>query len=177
MPSTYTLISSNVLSSSAASVTFSAIPSTYTDLVVRISARTDQASTTAYLTYKLNGGGTGLQSETYLGAGGGGTTPESGRTSNSNGGIGSGGFISLSGNSATANTFGSVEIYIPSYTASQNKPTGNFGVGETNATAIQMGITAGMWRNTAAVTTIAFSPSGSNFLTGSSFYLYGIKNS
>jgi hypothetical protein len=175
MPSTYTLISSNVLSSSAASVTFSAIPSTYTDLVVRISARTDQASTTAYLTYKLNGGGTGLQSETYLG--GTGSTTESGRTTNSNGGIGSQGFISLSGNSATANSFGSVEIYIPSYTASQNKPTGNFGVGESNIAAMQMGITAGLWRNTAAVTTIAFSPSGSNFLTGSSFYLYGIKNS
>ena len=44
MPSTYTLISSNVLASSAASVTFSAIPSTYTDLVVRASIRSDATS-------------------------------------------------------------------------------------------------------------------------------------
>ena len=40
---TYTLISSNVLSSSAASVTFSSIASTYTDLVLRVSARDDRA--------------------------------------------------------------------------------------------------------------------------------------
>ena len=174
MPSSRQLISSQVLTSSAATVTFSAIPGTFKDLVLRISARTDQNSTTAFLTYYLNAGGTGLQSESYLGAGG--STTETGRTSNSNGGIGSGGFISLSGNTSTSNTFGSAEIYIPSYTASRNKATGNVGMGETNATAIQMGITAGLWRNTAAVTTIALSPSGSNFLSGSSFYLYGLAN-
>jgi hypothetical protein len=175
MATTYKLISSNTLSSSVASVTFSSIPGTYTDLVLQISARGTNASVDSYITYYLNSGGTGLQSETYLG--GTGSTTESGRTTNSNGGIGSQGFISISGGSATSNTFGSVEIYIPSYTASQNKPTGNFGVSESNQTAVQMGITAGLWRNTAAVTSIVLSAGSGNFASGSSFYLYGIKNS
>ena len=39
MPSTYTLIKGETLTSSAASYTFSAIPSTYTDLIVRYSMR------------------------------------------------------------------------------------------------------------------------------------------
>jgi len=55
MPSTYTLISSNVLGSSAASVTFSAIPSTYTDLVLRISARgLDAALNTETMQFFVN---------------------------------------------------------------------------------------------------------------------------
>ena len=53
---TYTLISSNVLGSSAASVTFSSIPATYTDLVLRVSARTD-ADDTSLITF--NGTTTG----------------------------------------------------------------------------------------------------------------------
>ena len=44
MATTYTLITSQTLASSAASVTFSSIPSTYTDLVLRVSARTDNAA-------------------------------------------------------------------------------------------------------------------------------------
>jgi hypothetical protein len=39
MPSTYTLIKGETIGSSAASYTFTAIPSTFTDLVLRISVR------------------------------------------------------------------------------------------------------------------------------------------
>jgi hypothetical protein len=46
MANTYTLIASNTLGASAASVTFSAIPSTYTDLVVRYSAASCDAAVT-----------------------------------------------------------------------------------------------------------------------------------
>jgi len=54
---TYTLISSNVLTSSAASVTFSSIPATYTDLVVRLSARATTTASNIWVTF--NGTGTG----------------------------------------------------------------------------------------------------------------------
>jgi hypothetical protein len=66
MANTYTLIESQVLGSSAASVTFSAIPATYTDLVLRVSARTDaddtslitfNGTTTGYSITRLNGNG------------------------------------------------------------------------------------------------------------------------
>jgi hypothetical protein len=80
----------------------------------------------------------------------------------------------------TANSFGSSEVYIPSYTVSQNKPISNFGVQESNsATAgvVSMNATAGLWRNTAAITSIVITdPAAGNFVSGSSFYLYGISN-
>jgi hypothetical protein len=79
----------------------------------------------------------------------------------------------------TANTFSNSEIYIPSYTISQNKPISGFFVTENNSTAADaasINTAAQLWRNTAAITSITFT-AGSNFVSGSSFYLYGIKNS
>lgn len=67
MANTYTLISSNTLTSSAASVTFSSIPATYTDLVLRISSRTDAAGATATVAAQFNGDTTSANySETNL---------------------------------------------------------------------------------------------------------------
>ena len=78
---------------------------------------------------------------------------------------------------ATNNTFANFEIYIPSYTAIQNKPSSAFGVAENNATSpIFIQVSAGLRSVTDAITSISLVPSG-NFVSGSSFYLYGIKNS
>ena len=173
MPATYTLISSNVLSSSAASVTFSAIPATYTDLVLRVSARSDNGSVSDGLNMTFNGVGGTSYSRTMLR--GNGTDATSNITSSTSS------FQSapngLVGNNATSNTFGSIEIYIPSYVVSQNKPISYFGAGEENATTAFMGVYAGLFSNTSAIASIVCSPvNGSNLLSGSSFYLYGISN-
>ncbi len=61
---TYTLINSNVLSSTAATVTFSSIPATYTDLVVRFSVRATDASD--WMIVILNNITTTTYSETWL---------------------------------------------------------------------------------------------------------------
>jgi hypothetical protein len=170
--STYTLISSNVLSSSAASVTFSAIPATYTDLVVRVSARDARAVVASSIVLQINGStassgsyrriygdGTGAFSDSSSGD----TTVQSGHSD---------------GNSATADTFGNVEIYIPNYAGSTNKVASSYGVAETNATTTYMSVVAGLWANSAAITEITIKPATAvNFLTNSTFYLYGIKNS
>lgn len=172
MPSTYKLISSNVLASSAASVTFSAIPSTYTDLVLRMSVRNDRAVTDGTLRLTVNANSSSIYSWTYLQ--GNGSAASSARSAATT-------FLSdipLEGSSATSNTFSSIEIYIPSYTASQNKPVSTFGVNETNATAIEMKAVAGLIATTAAVSSIELSNTSTfQFVSGSSFYLYGIKNS
>jgi hypothetical protein len=84
--------------------------------------------------------------------------------------------FSSEGVSATANTFASMDIYIPSYTASQNKPFGLFSAQETNATTAYLLGTALLWRNTAAITSISLGTVfAANFVTDSSFYLYGIS--
>ena len=165
MPSTYTLISSNVLTSSAASVTFSAIPATFTDLVVRASIRTTVASSVVDVTFNSS---TSSYSSTILT--GNGSTASSSRQSNTTEFQ-----VSNVSSGNTANTFSSVEIYVPSYLVSQNKPVSHFGVTENNATSAIIRSMASLWSNTSAITSITFTYS--NIESGSSFYLYGIKNS
>jgi len=177
---TYTLISSNVLSSSAASITFSAIPATYTDLVLRISARAENAGAKGLsIDLRFNSDSASNYSFTVL----------RGNSSTANSGqIGSQTYLRLQAAAntdlSTSNTFSSWETYIPSYTASQNKPISSYWVQEDNSSTASDSFIiaqAGLWRNTAAITSISIanlteSPA-KNFLSGSSFYLYGISNS
>jgi len=174
MATTYTLISSQTLGSSAASVTFSAIPSTFTDLVLKVSGRSDAAGAlTPAATLQFNGDSTTNYSTTILyGALSGGYSTRSSSATQSFWGFN--GFESA-GN--TTNTFASAEIYIPSYTASQNKPYSLSQVSENNSAGTIINETnAGLWRNTAAITSILLFLSSGNFITNSSFYLYGISN-
>lgn len=173
MPSTYTLISSNTLTSSAASVTFSSIPATYTDLVLKISTRGDNGGTVpSSVELTFNGNNANFSRTDLTGNG---SAAASARNSNQTN-------IRLTnhsnGSASTANAFSNSEIYIPNYNGSTNKPIGSFGVGETNASAASMGAVAGLWGNTSAITSITIANYTDNaFVTGSSFYLYGIKNS
>jgi hypothetical protein len=173
MANTYTLISSNTLSSSAASVTFSSIPSTYTDLVLRVSARSDSN----------DGGSTGSLTALYFYVNGGAGTG-SGTRLTGNGAAASsdrwtdyGKIFPQTDSSLTTNTFSNIEIYIPSYTASQNKPYSSFSVAENNATTAYVGVNAGLYPSTTSISSLVLYPWNGNFVSGSSFYLYGIKKS
>jgi hypothetical protein len=172
MPSTYTIISSNTLSSSAASVTFSSIPATFTDLVLRTSTRTSRTGiAVSDLRITLNGSSSTVYSWRVL-----------------NNGFGS---ISANGNdtqsywqsdysptaAATSNTFGSSEVYLPNYLSSTKKPSTSFGVAENMSTDSYRTAYASLADITSAVTSITITASIFNFVSGSSFYLYGIKNS
>jgi hypothetical protein len=168
---TYTLISSNVLASSAASVTFSAIPATYTDLVVRLSARSDNASDRTTTKFWFNGNsGTTSFSQTILQGNGASATS----SRNSSVAFGLSGF--QDGATATASTFGNGEIYIPNYTTTSNRPTAGFSVQENNSSTAYINAIANLDQIAAAITSITIDANGSNWITGSSFYLYGISN-
>lgn len=178
MPSTYTLISANTLTTATASVTFSAIPATFTDLVVRASSKTDASGTYgANSTFiEFNNNASTLYSRTDLLATSDGSTNLviSSQISNDT-------YISSRYTAELANpsnVFGSYEIYIPSYTASQSKPVSTTGVTERNSSLIDgISVTAGLFRSNTAISQIKLSPAGANWVSGSSFYLYGIKNS
>jgi hypothetical protein len=170
MPSSRILISSQTLGSSAASVTFSSIPSTYTDLVLRMSTRSDVASnyetaiqinsiSTNYSMTRLVGNGATATSARY--------TAQSTYY-----------MASTNGTNTTASTFSNLEFYIPNYAGSANKVASGFGVTENNSasTNVSMAIHAELLSNTAAITQLVISAQG-NFVAGSSFYLYGLKNS
>ena len=168
MPATYTLISSNVLASTAASVTFSSIPATYTDLVLRVSVRRS-ASGRQNLRLAVNGS-TSDGSYTYV-RGNGATATSAASTAE---------YIQIvdmvPSTAETSDTFGSGEFYIPNYLASANKPIGGFGVGENNATTSYITAVAGLYSQTTAISSLVLSMPSGSFVSGSSFYLYGISN-
>ena len=171
MANTYTLIASNTLSSSAASVTFSSIPSTYTDLVLKCSIRSNGAAATRLVNLTINNTSTNY-SWTYI-EGNGATASSTRQANGTNIYVGEG-----NASTSTSNTFSSLEIYIPSYTATQNKPLGSFQTMEDNAASAYMEAVSGLWRNTAAITEVKLAgPGADSFVSGSSFFLYGIKNS
>ena len=76
----------------------------------------------------------------------------------------------------TANIFSNAELYIPSYTVSQNKPLSSFQVTENDATAV-MQVNANLWSSTSTISSVTLTTNAGNFIANSSFYLYGIKNS
>ena len=175
MASTYTLISSQVLASSASTVTFSSIPATYTNLVVRCSVRSATSSGQDYMLLQFNGDTATNYSMTmiYTNA----TTATSYRTTSTTS-IDQNP-IDLSTN--TASTFSNNEFYIPSYLSTTSRPMSHFGVAEGNVTtnAAWMAANAGLYRGTSAITSLTLTDAngGSGFAATSSFYLYGIKSS
>jgi len=173
MPNTYQLISSNVLSSNVASVTFSSIPATYTDLVMRWSVRDSNVSVNAnnFIYYNGNSSTTSY-SQTYF-RGGNSNGVSSTRNTDDND-------IYLgynNGSTSTSNTFSSGELYIPNYASTSTRPMSSFLANEENSTSSGwMHINAGLYRGTNAITSITLTASV-NFLANSSFYLYGISKS
>ena len=169
MAITYVLIASNTVGAGGvSSVTFSSIPSTYTDLKIVMSVRDTGSGTNFNLTF--NGNGSGYNTIRLYGNG-------SSTFSDSFSAQGAAyiGWDTLS--TYTANTFSNIEFYIPNYTSSNYKSIFNDGVSENNATTATQGLHAALWQNTAAITSLSISSGGTNHAQYSTFYLYGIKNS
>ena len=172
MPATYIPIASTTLSSSAASVTFSSIPQTYTDLVVRASTRSSLSGFEEFVNLRVNGLTTSIYSGTRLR--GTGSTASSTRNSNQSTIFAGGGFVN--GGFSTTNTFTNVEIYLPNYTASQNKVISTYSATEQNSASENQLMSQGaLAQTTSAVTSISLTVNSSDFVAGSTFHLYGIK--
>lgn len=168
MATTMRLIAKTVLASDTATITFDNIPGTYTDLLLNGSARTAATGTVVRaFQLKLNSSTSNFSSRNLYGDGSGvgsGTDYLSGR-----------GLCYATGASATANTFASFEVYFPNYAGSTNKSYSAASVTENNATEAHQILIAGLWSNTAAITRIDLDAYlGPNFVSGSSFFLYGI---
>jgi hypothetical protein len=171
MANTYTLIASSTVGAGGVSdITFSSIPGTYTDLLLKVSVRgantglddlsVQYNSDTGSNYYYTELGGTGAAS--FGGAGTG--------TKNN---------TLLTGSASTANTFVNHEIYIPSYTGSTEKPIIVNAIAENNSasTYVQQRVQAWKWSGTAAITSIKLFNSTYNLVQHSTVYLYGISNS
>jgi hypothetical protein len=165
MPITYEPIATTTLSSAAANITFSSIPATYTDLklvTVTTTGSTDETS------IRLNSDSSNSYSYTRIT--GTGSAAGSARVTNAN-------RLDIDGGSAvTDSTPGLRIVDIFSYAGSTNKTM----LVDTNADRDGAGgllRSAGLWRNTSAVTSITiFTAGGTNLATGTTATLYGIKN-
>jgi hypothetical protein len=166
MPNTFELIASTSLGSAQATIDFSSIPSTFTDLCLEFSLRTT-AGSTFYTTYLALNNSSASFSGIVLGGTGSATT--SGSAGQSVGPVGGGG--------TTASTFTNGAVYFPNYTSSNYKSYSWDTVLENNATAARTYMGAGLWSNTAAINRITLSVDTSdNFAQYSTAYLYGVKN-
>jgi len=162
----YTLIERKELTEAASTISFDNIPQTFTDLVVKISTRHSNSDGFAFPYVLFNGVSANQLSRNLSGSGTSASTEIQGSiilwTSN--------------GSTSTANTFGNTEIYIPNYSGSSAKSVLIDSVAENNATAALQYIIAGLWNNTAPITSLGitnFSPH--THLAGSTFSLYGIN--
>ena len=170
MANTYTLISSSTPTNTPNSVVFSSIPQTYTDLVLMGSIK-DMAEFQTVINWNLRfNSNTGPYSHTNLR--GVGSAVFSARDSGTYG-DGLGPILA-----SVANSFTNFELYLPNYTTSQKKPFkySSVSLNTTNFSGIAVHESASLYNVESAVSSITlYNTSG--FTTGSSLYLYGIKNS
>ena len=167
------LIEAKTLASATANVTFTTIPQTYTDLKLLISSKSSEGSQSAnyWIQFNSDTGANYTNKRIYSGA----TTAASDNGNTGINGI-SAGFIP--GDIAnTTSTFSNCEIYIPNYAGSATKSVSCDSSSEGNQTSgVWLNMAAGLWNNTAAITSLTIAVTGASQTIGSTFYLYGISN-
>ena len=166
MAVTHSLISTvTVGAGGAANIEFTSIPATYTDLLIRISARSTAAVTLLGCDISLNSSTSNFVSRLVTADG---STMDS--YSNQARRI-----AVIPGANATASTFSNDEIYIPNYAGSKHKQYGGISVVVNLGTTFAHTYMAGRWADTSAITSITLTPGSGNFAQYSTAYLYGIK--
>jgi len=169
---TYTQIGSAVTvgSGGAANIDFTSIPSTYTDLVVVASARTNRTNAQEdSLCISFNGSTANFAVVSLYGDGS--TAQTSAFTTN-----GAIRFVATTDISTTS-AFGNSFLYIPNYAGSTNKSFSIDAVTENNATTAWAFLAAGLWSDTAAINRITLTPLvGTSIKQYSTAYLYGVSN-
>lgn len=170
MANTYTLIaSSTVGSGGASSIEFTSIPNTYTDLLLVSNCRGTQAGLANDGKVTVNNSTTGYSSRNL-------EANSVDATYSQTGGSTGVKIIDVGGN-ATANTFSSIQIYIPNYTSSNHKCFSIDNVTENNGNNGWKQLGTALWSNTSAITSIKLTPDSGTYVQYSTAQLYGIKNS
>jgi hypothetical protein len=168
MALTYEPISTQTISSDVATITFSSIPQTYTDLVLATNFGGFSASFDNIWGIYFNGSTANSYSGTVL-YGDGGTAGSTRRTTGAN----ADGHILLWRVSNTTVASGGL-IHIMNYT---NTTTNKTIFARSSSASSWASSHAGLWQSTSAITsvTLKWLDSNQRYKTGSTFTLYGIK--
>jgi hypothetical protein len=163
---TYKLIASTTLSSTTASISFTGIPSTYTDLVLVAALKSNQVSGSdgAYALLELNNAGTTNTGGRFLY---GFTASDTGYSAPN---------YVLGWGSGSDTGFSATHYYLYNYATSDDKVIGvNSWQEGTIGAGIRNGITAGFYNNSAAISSVKINNALGSYVSGSSAYLYGIS--
>jgi hypothetical protein len=160
---TYVALATQTLGSAAATVTFSSISGSYTDLILVASPLRD-ATSGGYVTMQFNSDtGSNYSNTGLLGNG---TAGQSSRTTSQN-------FVYFNwGNNGLSTT--DPNTMIASFQNYSNTTTYKSYLSRANQATTSTDAVVGLWRSTAAISTIAISRTTGSFATGSTFSLYGI---
>lgn len=169
-PGAFIPIATTTLATAAATITFSGIPQNYEHLQIRGIGRSSTATAADVdLRVQFNGDTGNNYSIHYL-YGSGSAVAAAATTSNT---YTTGGVVIKDGN--TANTFSTNVIDILDYSnASKNKTVRVLTGWDANGSGY-IYLNSGAWLSTAAITSLTLTPWQGNFMTYSSFALYGIK--
>lgn len=156
-------------SSGSSTISFTSIPSTYTDLCLLGSMRGDAAYNYTDVKVEFNGVTTGYSRITLYGDG---TSVGSGSDSTAR-------FTSTNLATSTSSTFSNIYLYIPNYTSSNYKAISSDTSVENNSASNNLNMAvSGLWSNTASISSITLTPlTGGNFVQYSVVTLYGISKS
>lgn len=153
------IATTTVAGSSTTTITFSSIPSTYTDLIIVAQYR---AVSNNYLMVRLNGDTGNNYSRTEMQGTGSSISNFSGSNEP---------YAYISSVYAPTGEWATFILNLNNYS---NTTTNKTILSRGNNATIGTSMVANLWRNTAAVNTILLTPIGSGFDIGSTFSLYGI---
>jgi hypothetical protein len=165
-----TLIASTTLGTDG-TITFNSIPATYASLFVTASVRGKRASTVENLALQINSDSGGNYDRHYHQVTN--TTVAAGPTLAAASII----MANIEANNSTANAFTNIAFWIPNYRSGVWKGVSCMSQSRGDGTAANTSICAwhGVWRNTAAITSLYFfGLNTTNLATGSIISLYGV---
>ena len=157
MPATYDSIASTTATGSQNTITFSGISGSYTDIVLAVSSKLTSPGSATFLTFNSDSG-TNYSNTRILGDG---SSATSQRRTNNN-------YIVID---APNGEWSTLLFNVMNYSNTTTNKTCLIRAGSTTYTTAVVGL----WRNTAAITSITLTTDGGNFASGSILTLYGIK--
>lgn len=169
------LAETNVGAGGTSAITFNNIPQNYTDLIIKLSARsTGTGDLTTYVDMIINGNTGAFYNQRNI-SGMLNSTVTNQTWANQNSFY----VYQINTSSSTANTFSNSEVYLPNYSGSNPKSISVDGVSESNTSSSNSrgdALVSGLYNQSGpSIVSLKFTASGGNFAQYSTATLYGIR--
>jgi hypothetical protein len=168
MAATYEPIATLSSSGSTSTFSFTSVPSTYTDIIIVSFLRSSYSISSHDTLIRVNNDASSIYSRTYIT--GNGSSASSARSSNLTG------FYAgqVQGATSTAGAFSTQIVHLMNYS---NTSTNKTFISRNNTPTANTTATVGLWRSNSAINQIdILNADGSNWVSGSTSTIYGVKS-